>query len=433
MILGGALCFVGVALAGCGELIGLGGLHDRADGDGGGSSEEAGPPGGPDAAGSFDAGPDATTPTKPSDAGIDAQDAGGDTPCAPTTQRCAGTGGVETCSDAGVWGAAWPCATKSCTAGACAGSTSAAPSCQGGGAGRSTCGPDAGESCCLSLEVPGGKFFRTYDPDAGPAGNADPATVSGFQLDKYLVTVGRFRAFLNATMPPDGGILAPVARSGKHAHLNGGNGLVGTDGGGEPGWVSTDDSSLAPTAANLGCDAPYPTWTSAQSTNESLPINCVNWWEAYAFCIWDEGFLPSEAEWQYAVAGGSLQRLYPWGGDVLDLTHVIAAFDYPGPGVMSCTGTGCIAPVGTDPAGAGVWGQLDLVGEVYEWSLDYGGTGIALPNPCVDCADLTPAASRAGRGGDFAAGISQLSPTKPGFATPVTRSDGIGFRCARTP
>ena len=42
-------------------------------------------------------------------------------------------------------------------------------------------------------------------------------------------------------------------------------------------------------------------------------MNCVNWFEAYAFCIWDGGFLPSDTEWEYAAAGGSLQREYPWG------------------------------------------------------------------------------------------------------------------------
>jgi formylglycine-generating enzyme required for sulfatase activity len=44
---------------------------------------------------------------------------------------------------------------------------------------------------------------------------------------------------------------------------------------------------------------------------ERLPIICVNWCEAYAFCIWDGGFLQSETEWKYAASGGSKQRECP--------------------------------------------------------------------------------------------------------------------------
>jgi formylglycine-generating enzyme required for sulfatase activity len=107
------------------------------------------------------------------------------------------------------------------------------------------CGPEGSgtESCCTSLEVTGGTFFRTYDvglsgapiftADGGPTGEADPATISTFRLDKYVVTVGRFRQFLSAW---DAGWL-PAAGSGKHTHLNGGNGLAGTTGGFEPGWA----------------------------------------------------------------------------------------------------------------------------------------------------------------------------------------------------
>jgi len=61
-----------------------------------------------------------------------------------------------------------------------------------------TCGA-AGESCCTSPEVTGGTFYRTYTNDgSGPTAEADPATVSSFRLDKYDVTVGRFRQFVSA-------------------------------------------------------------------------------------------------------------------------------------------------------------------------------------------------------------------------------------------
>ena len=56
----------------------------------------------------------------------------------------------------------------------------------------------AGDPWRESLDVPGGSYQRTYGSDAAAG---DPATVSGFRLDKYLVTVGRFRAFVAAASP----------------------------------------------------------------------------------------------------------------------------------------------------------------------------------------------------------------------------------------
>src|SRR5258706_450328 len=56
-----------------------------------------------------------------------------------------------------------------------------------------TCGSSRPDDCCASSIVPAGSFIR----DNGVTGNY-PATVSAFRLDKYEVTVGRFRKFLAA-------------------------------------------------------------------------------------------------------------------------------------------------------------------------------------------------------------------------------------------
>jgi formylglycine-generating enzyme required for sulfatase activity len=299
----------------------------------------------------------------------------------------------------------------------------------------------AGESCCASNEVTGGTYYRTYDPglalrvvaaDGGPAGEADPATVSSFRLDNYLVTVGRFRQFVTAW---NGG-WQPAAGSGKHAHLNAGLGLV--NGGSsvtyEKGWAMSDDGRVALTDNNLACSpTSYPTWTSSAGNHESLPINCVNWYEAYAFCIWDGGFLPSEAEWEYAAAGGAEQREYPWGTTDPGTSNQYAIYlcYYPN-GSALCTGVANIAPVGTAALGAALWGQLDMAGSVDEWNLDWRAD---YTDPCTDCAALTSASDRVVRGGFFGYDASDLlaAARYSAFRSPSTRDYRVGFRCGRAP
>ena len=347
--------------------------------------------------------------------------------CTPGATQCSGNG-VETCSSSGQWGStvACPSTTPSCNAGVCGQPTS----CQTSGAGLTNCGASS-ESCCASLEVTGGTYYRTYtNSGSGPTGEADPATVSGFRLDKYLVTVGRFRQFVSAWNGGSG--YTPPAGSGKHTHLNGGSGLSATGGGYEPGWVTSDNSNIAPTNANLACDATYGTWTTSVGSNERLPMNCVNWWESYAFCIWDGGFLPSEAEFEYAAAGGSQQREYPWGTAAPGTASQYALYGcyYPS-GSASCTGVTNIAPVGTAMAGAGLWGQLDLAGEMYEVMLDWYASSYV--DPCTDCAYLTTAAGRVRKGGYFydTTLLLLLPPYRTNGGPTLRQFQGL--RCARTP
>ena len=433
--------------AGCDSILGIqdhglatdvGPLDGSGIGSGSGSSSQSdsGSVSGSDSSsGVFDSGSDSSSR---SSSGVDSGDSGGDTGCTPGTTQCSGNS-VETCGTNGRWGSAVDCGgtVAFCANGACV----APPSCQTSGAGQTNCGPD--ESCCTSLQVPGGTYYRTYaNSGDGGTGEADPATVSGFRLDKYLVTVGRFRQFVNAVLPGDGGAgWTPPGGSGKHTHLNGGQGLAnsGSPGTYEFGWVASDDSNLAPTNANLTCSSPSPafaTWTNSASGQENLPINCTNWWEAYAFCIWDGGFLPSEAEWEYAAAGGNQQREYPWGtmAPGTGNQYAITNCDYPN-GSGSCPSVASIAPVGTATLGAGFWGQLDLAGEAWESNLDWYATYV---DPCTDCAFLTASSYRVVRGGDWGFGCSpsclpSLYPPSRSYNAAANRVTWSGFRCARTP
>jgi len=312
------------------------------------------------------------------------------------------------------------------------GSINEGASCEVDAAGTAQCGSN-GESCCTSLLVPGGSYDRTYTNDgSGPTAQSDPASVSGFRLDRYLVTVGRFRQFVIASAAG----WVPAAGSGKHAHLNAGRGLAASGAAGyEPGWNPADTSQLPTTAADwmarLSCEPTFQTWTDTAGPHETLPMSCVDWYEAYAFCIWDGGFLPSEAEWELAASGGDQQREYPWGSTDPGTSslYLISDCNYP-PGSNGCSGAVNVAPVGTATLGAGRWGQLDLAGNLAEWTLDWYAPYV---DPCQDCVYTTDFSYRVVRGGSFGTDTEDIFPAARDGDVPASRNSFYGVRCARSP
>jgi len=289
-----------------------------------------------------------------------------------------------------------------------------------------TCGASSTDSCCTSLVVPGGSYYRSYDVagDGQSGTTSSPATISDFRLDKYEVTVGRFRAFVDAGMGTQAS--PPPPGTGAHAKIAG------------SGWDMSWNTSLATDKAALvaavKCDSGFQTWTDTPAANEHRPMNCITWYDAMAFCAWDGGYLPTEAEWNYAATGGDQQRAYPWSNPAssttLDGSHA-SYYDGPncvGDGMAGCALTDLVA-VGSKPLGDGRWGQSDLAGNVFEWTLDYAS---AYANPCTDCAGLTATSSRAVRGGDFGDDATSLRAGFRLFNTPASRYSAIGVRCART-
>ena len=335
--------------------------------------------------------------------------------CTPGATRCAGSA-VESCVAPGHWDDGTPCASGVCADGAC--TDAVATSCVGGGLGVDDCG--AGESCCTSLLVPGGAFHQ--DGDA-----RFPAEVSAFRLDKYEITVGRFRRFVEAM---EQGWL-PAAGSGRHVHLRGGAGLVERgDGTAEAGWEAGWTAKLpadwrASLGAGYGCN-----WTDQPGANENKAMNCIHWEEALAFCIWDGGFLPSEAEWNFAAAGGDEQRLYPWGAADPSTGDYAIYMD-------SCPGGGwCMAPdlVGVRQDGAGRWGHLDLAGNAAEWVLDWYEEPYPGGGTCTDCVNLVSTRTMRGlRGGAHWDSAGLITTDYRYYGSPDHRVIGAGARCARVP
>jgi len=232
--------------------------------------------------------------------------------------------------------------------------------------------------------VPGGTFKRLYDGVSNKDVN-NPATVSTFRLDKFEVTVGRFRAFVKAYPGSK-----PAAGAGAHPKIAG------------SGWQSAWDSNLPADQGALIASRPCAyarpgTWTDTPGANEDLPIACTNWYQSFAFCAWDGGRLPTEAEWNYAAAGGAEQRVYAWSNPP-NSTTIDTSY------IVELTGQAdSYMRVGSKPRGDGRWGHSDLAGSVNEWSLDtYSGT---LLNPCSDCANLSGGGFKVevggGQGGDY--------------------------------
>jgi sulfatase modifying factor 1 len=269
------------------------------------------------------------------------------------------------------------------------------------------CGAE--ESCCSSDLIPGGKFLRgdTYfDPNV-----ILTATLTPFRLDRFEVTVGRFRKWLAAYGT---GFPEPGAGKGKHIMD-------------DPGWDADWNAAMPANAEALG-DAMEAcsdhTWLDAeQESQEALPINCVTWYEAFAFCIWDGGRLPTEAEWNFAAAAGKEQRVYPW-AESLDDPPLDATYAVYG---------SAMAPleVGGREKGDGEWLSADLAGNVAEWALDHFASPYGM-GPCNDCAEFQDMAlGRVVRGGGWGLTEADLDSAARASAFPEERSGKVGFRCAR--
>jgi formylglycine-generating enzyme required for sulfatase activity len=277
--------------------------------------------------------------------------------------------------------------------------------------------------------VPGSAFpmGRSINgTDAYAAGSVDETpehmvTVSPFMLDTYSVTVGRFRNFVAAFNG-----IPPVQGAGANPAIP------------NSGWNSSWNKNLAASQAQLRSGlqcvpayAPNATWTDAPGPHENNMMSCVSWYEAFAFCVWDGGRLPTEAEREYAAAGGAENRLYPWGA-TMGSTDPTLVDDFDSMGSP-------FDAVGTHPNGAGKWGHQDLAGLTWEWILDwydpnwYSGGGAS----CTDCANLTAmgvdggAPTRVIRGGAWDGNDRTVRAAQRGYGDPMGRSYP-GFRCARS-
>ena len=266
-----------------------------------------------------------------------------------------------------------------------------------------------------------GAMFVYGSKDAFGLGEADDvprrvAIVPPFRIDRYEVTVGRFRAAVAK------GFVVPTAPG---VALTGNDAPLATVG------IDTTSASLC-------------TWSDAPRGRETFAINCLAWPIARAFCKFDGGDLPSEAQWEYvaANAGRPFQSRYPWGGD--DRTVVRCeqtAFGRgPYPFDNECNMDGStfgLLPVGSRTGaladvsvGLGV---VDLAGGLSEFTADAFASlssNCWTSQPLVAPACLVePAPTHTARGGNWSTSRQSLFLA---FRSPFPTkgsSPSVGFRC----
>jgi hypothetical protein len=280
----------------------------------------------------------------------------------PDTPRCAVGKECKAHSD---------CASDGC---AYNGKCALARSCTGHHGGD-TCGagetgtPEARhESCCA----------------AAPISEAPNAPL----LDKYLVTAGRMRQFIermngnlrafgeslknNPNWNPAWNAMLPASVAeanyllGPTGH---GNLRRGCDLGASRGrtyWMSAEENKA------LGEPGTHP--FSKEVLDEKV-LNCVEFFMLQALCIWDGGRLATAAEIAAAWQGGE-NRAYPWGND-FDVNRVVFKYSYSFPEVYDQGNFVFVAAPGRRPGGNGKFGHADLAGLVIEMTSDVSGNQIA--------------------------------------------------------
>jgi sulfatase modifying factor 1 len=251
---------------------------------------------------------------------------------------------------------------------------------------------------CGTLTVMGGSFKMGWSK-ANAEVSWQPVTVDTFVVDTYEVTVARFRRFWQAGHP----VPSPITY---------------------PGGRSVDATYRADEPEATTENAAY-NWSSQEGLRESYPINRVSWEAAFAFCAWDGGRLPTEAEWEYVASGRKVEglepgRLYVWGDaePTCALTHGFACSP------ATALGADALSPIG---------GVFEMAGNISEWTVDtyesYGGScwdGTARVNPLCWNPDSQDHTAR---------GSSFLSSIHPSIwrAGHFGRTASRGIRCVRDP
>jgi formylglycine-generating enzyme required for sulfatase activity len=152
-------------------------------------------------------------------------------------------------------------------------------------------------------------------------------------------------------------------------------------------------------------------------TDPQQPRVGVSWFEAWAYCQWRGGRLPTEAEWEWAARGPE-SRTYPW-GNTFDASRLI--YRENSGGKTAAVGEGI------RKAGASWVGALDMSGNVLEWcSSLYQSYPYRTDDGREDSLDGSN--NRVLRGGSWGGNQRNARAAYRIDYPPSGRSYGLGFR-----